>query len=267
LTSGKPSKGLAHVFPEAVWPHWGTLPRGSVCDPCNNYLGQLDNSLINHPFIALALQFHGIPGKKGSTRDTIGFIDRTIHPGAITWPCPEPTPIYDLLGRRTGHDVKLLYPKKFSACKFRRSLHHIAFNLVAMDGVERVYGSEYDEARRYIRKPKRDEEWPIGQHVISLTHLPKKVLGGIYESDVDEYVGLRFFSIVFFVDLLRKGDFTTFLRDHQPPGTLLLEPGLVFPRLEPNGLRRYRVTVCPDSGPEESPSPKFSREIVSGGAK
>jgi hypothetical protein len=97
-----------------------------------------------------------------------------------------------------------------------------------MDGVERVYGSEYDEARRYIRKPKRDEEWPIGQHVISLTHLPKKVLGGIYESDVDEYVGLRFFSIVFFVDLLRKGDFTTFLRDHQPPGTLLLEPGLCF---------------------------------------
>ena len=101
--------------------------------------------------------------------------------------------------------------------KFRRALHHVAFNLTAsISGIDRMYGSEFNPAREYIKRPKGNEEWPFGQYVISLDQIDKVVLGGLYQRNADEYVGLRLYNVAFFVALLSRDGFATFLQNQQP---------------------------------------------------
>ena len=77
LTETQGSCGLAHAIPEALAQNDMVLPRGSVCDPCNNYLGKLDAVLASHPLIALGVQWLRLPGKNGRVRKVVGNVELT----------------------------------------------------------------------------------------------------------------------------------------------------------------------------------------------
>lgn len=231
------------------------LPPGSVCDACNNYLSDLDKTLATHPLIALAIQFHALPGKAGKPRALVGNVDRKVYPYGITIPCMEPEPILDARGKRTGYRVTPLYDRSFDLWKFRRALHHVAFNVVAaMRGVDRVLEPKFDRARRYIRAAQRNENWPFGQYVVSLEQIDKTMLGGLFESDVDEFVGLRLFQMAFFVDLLTEGRLGEFLSTQQPPGTQLIDADAKLPTQPQPGKRRYRFTIVLDESHPDAPN-------------
>ena len=244
-TNGR--EGEAHIFPESLMANEEVLPRGAVCDGCNNYLSDLDKTLATHPLISLAIQFRALPGKRKKARAKVGNVDRKVYPYGITIPCMEPQPILDANGKRTGYKVTPLYDRSFDLWKFRRALHHVAFNLVAaMRGIERVYESKFDRARRYVREAQRTDNWPYGQYVISLEHIDPVMLGGLFESDVDEFVGLRLFQVTFFVDLLTENRLGEFLAAQQPPGTELIDANAKLPSQRPEGSRRYRFTIVLD---------------------
>ena len=252
LEDSRASKGRAHVFPEAVKRNSDVLPIGAVCDACNNYLGELDRIVAAHPFVSLAIQFHGVPGKRGRARDRVGGIDRTIHPGGITMPCTEPTETVSPNGERSWRVQPLLDPS-FDLDRFRRGLHHIALNLVAqMDGVDHVYDSRFDRVREYVRRAKPSERWEYAQYVISLEQIDNIVLGGIYKSEVDEFVGLRVFNVAFFVDLLTVDRLGAFIKATQPAGTIIVGPAYdTRARSRASGGRQYRLAIETDGFTED----------------
>lgn len=262
LEDSSRSKGRAHVFPEAVKHNDDVLPLGAVCDACNNYLGELDNIVAAHPFISLAIQFHAVPGKRRRPRVRVGGIDRTAYPGSITIPCSEPVKVVGRNGDRSWRVQPLLDPS-FDLARFRRGLHHIAFNLVAqMDGIDRVYERPFDRAREYIPRPKPGDCWEYAQYVISLEQIDNVMLGGIYKSDVDEFVGLRFFNTAFFVDLLTVGRLRPFIIAHQPEGTVMVGPDFVTKaQTRAVGHKRYRLTIeLENSGGASPPASRIADE-------
>ena len=64
-------KSAEHVIPEALGCK-ETLPKGYVCDPCNNYFSDLDSNLLLNRYIALTVGTEEIPGKKDKIRRRIG---------------------------------------------------------------------------------------------------------------------------------------------------------------------------------------------------
>jgi HNH endonuclease len=166
LESSDDAKGLAHVIPEGIAANDLTLPRGAVCDSCNTYLGhELDAVMIAHPVLALIIQFLRLPGKDGSVRKRLGNVASDVHPNAITIPCEMPRRVQGSDGRWESVVEPLVDPR-FDFRRFRRALHHVAFNALTLrDGMERALENMYDPVRRYIRQPLQNESWAFVQYV------------------------------------------------------------------------------------------------------
>ncbi|MEW5928941.1 MAG: hypothetical protein AB1941_15885 [Gemmatimonadota bacterium] len=160
------TEGLAHVLPEAVIHNSATLPRGAVCDNCNQYLGSLDEMLVRTPTVAVCVQFYGFPGKRGKPRVEVGGINRQKRPdGQINMQFPVTPTGAEVAedGKHTVH-VALGPPTSFNMLKFRRALHHVALNFLAASlGEETALGSEFDAVRRYVRQPKPREAWSYAE--------------------------------------------------------------------------------------------------------
>jgi hypothetical protein len=219
-TSG--AEGRAHVFPEAIVANEIVLPRGTVCDRCNNYLSELDRVLVLHNHIWPVIQVLGFPGKKGHVRKKLGFMERTDsdHPWRIRVGNED---ISRITFDRSGVHIETKDPVGFDFLKFRRALHHVAFNFLALDcGIEYVTDRRFDQGRRYIRMPKPKEAWPYAQ-VIVQPHGIRSALGvGRVPDAPGEIVVLRIFNDDFFVDLLNTGELHSWARDCLPAGTGLL---------------------------------------------
>jgi hypothetical protein len=204
--------------------------------------------------IALAIQFHAVPGKTGKARAKAGNVDRTVHPYGITIPCDKPSPVYNADGVRTGYTMTPLFPKEFNFPMFRRALHHVAFNLTAaMKGVEAVLEAQYDKARNYVRRPKPHEAWPFAQFVISLDQVPKEVAGALYEGPDDEFICLRMFQLAFFVGLTNPDGLKSFIATQLPAETVLIAPSYEPARIGKAGKARYRFTIVLDEEHPDAP--------------
>lgn len=119
-----------------------------------------------------------IPGKKGAPRRRLGHFARdddaisvrgqsvssiTFAPGSI--------------------DIQLPDPPEFDDLKFRRGLHHMAFNYLAWKkGVNYVLDSRFDAVRNCIRHAKQGEAWPYAQVMYPDDRLNKKLRLTLIES-------------------------------------------------------------------------------------
>jgi hypothetical protein len=226
--------GIAHIFPEALHANDEVLPRGSVCDGCNQYLGRrLDENLIRYPSVALAIQFLATPGKSGKSRKLIGAIEREIpgQPDALFRTFTEKPTIV------TAHDgsrraiVELKCDRQFRMSRFRRALHHVAFNVIAkMEGPAHMLADHWDAARKYIRSPKNEaQSWGFAQLTPSMDSIPHAVQGVRWESGRRELVSLQIFQSMFVVDLMNTGDLEKLAREQDAEyiGPAKQEPHLV----------------------------------------
>jgi hypothetical protein len=183
-----------------------TFPIGTICDKCNQYLGnQLETMLVEHPLISAQIQSYGLPGKKGP-RKKLGVFERLRGEEAlIRFPINAPVPIYEH-GIRVGFRVTPKWNQAFDMDRFSRGLHMVAFNLSALNrGIESAFHRRYDRVREYIRKPKRSERWPFLQ--IIRPHHDVRLVPKVNPMDFDdaEIVRIEYLNATWFVDLLGTG--------------------------------------------------------------
>lgn len=212
LNDSSAAKGVAHIFPEAIFKNDVTLPIGSVCDECNNYLKELDSALIAHNHIWPLIQLIGLPGKKGKPRKKLGFMELSEDAQSLSMKFTQKN-----IGKIsfTGKQVQIHVknPQNFDDKLFRRALHHIAFNaLTFMGGKELMMNNIFNNARKYIRQPKKGEIWPYIQQFPSERQNP--VDAQPIPSTHGLIIRLGIFHDDFYVDLLNTGDLHSWAAAH-----------------------------------------------------
>ncbi len=160
LSTDGPFKSEEHIVPEAMGNNDIVLPRGYVCDPCNNgVLSRLDDELRTSPLFivqwASAVEFT----KQGKLPE-VSLGDITIKrtdPLNVTWianpgsdairagkQCPDGT---------TELHMHTSLPKRFDEVLVARALCKIGLAAVALDfGHEYACSNRFDAARRFICK-------------------------------------------------------------------------------------------------------------------
>jgi HNH endonuclease len=246
LEDSSRSRSVPHVIPEALLKNSVVLPVGAVCDACNHYFGhELDATLVSHPVVSLVVQFLRLPGKRGNVRDRVGLVDSTIYQNTITIACGEPSLTTAEDGTEEATITPLIDPA-FSFRRFRRALHHVGLNTLALkEGVEFVLDRKYDAVRRYIRSPQRTESWPFAQFIDLSVQLEPEVESAIYHDEVSDYQSLHVGNVaVFGVELRGTGSVSDLATANLPKGTIVIPPGFKpRPARASDKSRRYRLNI------------------------
>jgi hypothetical protein len=200
------TKGLAHVLPEAIFTNDIVLPIGVVCDSCNNYLAELDKVLMLHNHIGPIIQILGLPGKSGKVRKKIGHVERNNN--ASHWRIQvKQKDITKFVFDSAGVHVEVKSPSEFDDLKFRRALHHVTLNFLALSrSADYVLDDKFNPARNYIRQPREDEKWPYLQ-VIAKSDENRKIctITEVLEAP-GKTILLQILGDDFYVDLLNTGE-------------------------------------------------------------
>ena len=144
-----------HIFPESLGNDELVLPKGFVCDVCNNQtLSKLDSTLTNFAPIAQLRVIYVSYTKKGKL--PIAYIgDTTIkktRPGHIQFQSQSEivTQIEEQVNGRTKVSFQLT-GGKFEPRLIARAFYKIALGLVALEhGKEYACNSKFDRARGFI---------------------------------------------------------------------------------------------------------------------
>lgn len=78
-TGFKPS--AEHLMPAGLGLHADVvLPRGAVCEPCNNHLGwQVDEALVHLMEVQFIRGLHGVEDQKGKRMTELAIGNGTLH--------------------------------------------------------------------------------------------------------------------------------------------------------------------------------------------
>jgi hypothetical protein len=212
------NSGRAHVFPEALAQNPLTLPQGTVCDQCNNYIGiRLDQNLVRYPLVAFAIQFLGTSGKRGKPRCELGRILRAAGIGdfTLTLSLGEPEPLVTPEGKQRFR-ARVLGDSEFDFLRFRRALHSMALAVVAYtQGAERALEIRYDPVRTYIRQPRpRNLAWPYAQLEPRLQTIPRDLRAGRAGSSAGEIMVMQVFQTLYTVDLINSESLEYWAREN-----------------------------------------------------
>lgn len=232
-------------MPEAIAKNDLVLPIGAVCDHCNQYLSELDTTLVSHPVASLIIQFLQLPGKRGRVRKLVGNVASDVHANGITIPCEEPSFTTASDGSTEARIVPLLAPT-FDLPRFRRALHHVGLNALALrDGVERALDGVYDGVRQYVRKPRIGENWPFVQRIDLAGGVARDVSVLLLRTQHSEFPTLVLGKCaVFGVDLRNTGTLAQVADTHFPEHTRFVDPEYAHrAQSRPTGRKRYRVTI------------------------
>jgi hypothetical protein len=148
-----------HVFPESLAGDQIYLPKGYVCDKCNNGISsQLDNALINfEPIAVLRVQF--TPYTKAGKLPRANFqnmVYEKTDPNHIKITAKDKTALPK--NKKTLEDGQVAFNltwkgKKLDWKLYARAIYKIAFGLIAHDlGHEAVFDAKYQPARDFILK-------------------------------------------------------------------------------------------------------------------
>jgi HNH endonuclease len=69
------SRSVEHIMPESIGSRRRVLPRGVVCDKCNNYFARkVEQPILNHHWMRNLRAWHRVPSKKGKFPSLLGHI-------------------------------------------------------------------------------------------------------------------------------------------------------------------------------------------------
>jgi hypothetical protein len=142
-----------HPVPETLGGR-EALPKGAVCEPCNSYVGRLDQMLRTHPHISAFLVLAGVPGKTGKPRRDMaggreGSAEYDVATGDTRIKTTQP---YVSV---SGTDIYIRHPgSEFDEWQFSRGLHKVGLGMIALRrGVNTALDERFDEVRTYVRRP------------------------------------------------------------------------------------------------------------------
>jgi hypothetical protein len=167
----------------------------------------------------LGIQVLGLAGKKGKPRIDLGWMRR---------PDPARPNVVRIEGRGKnllfleGNRVRIETAEApgWNAGRFRRSLHYLGLNYLALiQGPSFVLQEKFDRVRRYVRSPRPGERWVYGEVRTSnklLSQIGMRQIAGA----PGEIIAIQLFSTAFIVDLLNGTEFGSWLRS-AVPGVLI----------------------------------------------
>ena len=160
LEDSSNATGVEHIIPESLG-YKETLPIGCVCDKCNNYFSDIDNSILHNRPIALKVGTEQIPGKKGKIRNQIGNKLSFSEKDHFSL---ESDPLIISPGKvKESYDFTFSQDNVFDRFKFARGIHKIAFNLYISHKDRRcALNQKFDNLRRYIRFAYKNDFWRYG---------------------------------------------------------------------------------------------------------
>ena len=69
------SRSIEHIMPESIGSRRRVLPKGIVCDDCNNYFARkVEQPILNHSWMRNLRAWHQVPTKKGNYPSLLGNI-------------------------------------------------------------------------------------------------------------------------------------------------------------------------------------------------
>jgi len=72
------SRSVEHIMPESIGSKRRVLPRGVVCDKCNNYFArEVEGPVLSHPSMRNIRAWHQVPNKRGKVPSLRGLIGGT----------------------------------------------------------------------------------------------------------------------------------------------------------------------------------------------
>ena len=153
----------AHVAPECILANEIVLPAGAECAACNSALGTVDRELVKHNRIRGPIMLLAAPGKGRRQRRELGPLRRDPETGDLST-----VPVIRDASWTAG-ELSLQIPgfNELDDLRFRRALHHMAFNYPAHKlGVETVLKPEFDPVRVYVRRPAPSAKWQYAQTLL-----------------------------------------------------------------------------------------------------
>jgi hypothetical protein len=226
----------AHVITQGLGQNDNTFPPGVLCDRCNSYFGtSIEPALLRHPSLAHDMQRLGVPGRDGGPREILGNWRRSPD-GAVLVPMAPPQDWRERGDAQVG--VLPILDPSFDQVRFRRGLHLLAFNKLALMQVTGEAPAEplwdprdarYDAVRSYIRAPRlHTEAWPFLER-----YDPPAVVGNVavrLSSWNGVLIGrIRAYSFEFYVDLMNTGGLPAFAEAEGITPVRLIEPGVRYP--------------------------------------
>jgi hypothetical protein len=170
-----PFTSIEHIFPESIGNKQFILPKGVVCDVCNNgVLAQLDQIIVESPSVATLKQFYCIPNKSGKYTTT-KLTNLKIKPDSNTHVTIHIS--HKKFITFAGNTIKLRgvsppFSKKFY-CNLMRAFYKILLEAIHFDhGYGLSLDKSYDKIRNRILCNK-----PFHGFFIMETHVtPKRIV-------------------------------------------------------------------------------------------
>ena len=169
------SRSVEHIVPESLWNTKHVLPRGVVCDACNNYFSrEVEKPFLESPAISMLRFDQAIPNKRGKIPESKGMmlpgfevIARRHQEGpyGLSVEVP-PSALAYLSSQPFGRFVFATSGEPPKDRVVSRFLAKMALEAMAMKLVPHVKGLEYlvdetqlDELRNFARRG-TPREWP-----------------------------------------------------------------------------------------------------------
>jgi len=182
-SDSKNSKSVEHVIPETLGSKKIVLPKGFVCDKCNNYFSlKVEKPILNHESIRNIRAWYQIPNKKGKmptvsgliAKENIGILMKLYKKGKLEIN-PEKENQRNSLEKQleniyNGKDFspfiyKLdIYPPQKEMSRFlaKMALEFLTYRFLSNESMIDfiINSSHYDTIRNFIRIGKAPEKWP-----------------------------------------------------------------------------------------------------------
>jgi hypothetical protein len=187
----KPSentKGVEHLIPESIGSKKLILPKGLVCDKCNNYFSRkVERPVLSHKSMRNVRGWYQVPNKKGNLPSVLGKIAGTdievnLRKGTngglkikAEKSLEQETVDNYLKGLTTGADVPpLLFTieidppqKEMSRFLAMMALEALALRFSYGSDADRIVGEpSYDLIRNFARYGTGVKEWPYHRQVL-----------------------------------------------------------------------------------------------------
>ncbi|MES0489503.1 MAG: HNH endonuclease [Leptospirales bacterium] len=199
------SKSVEHIMPESIGSKKRVLPRGVVCDKCNNYFARkIEGPVLSHPSMRNLRAWYQVPNKRGkfpSLRGHIGGTDIGIGLRLDQEGKPKVETERSLDSKHLKVEFEAGLPNGFlfsiemkppiremSRFLCKMALETVAETFASVDGgTEEVVDAEfYDNIRTYTRYGTNYTEWPYSQRRI----YPEKTM--MRHPETNEWVQVGF---------------------------------------------------------------------------
>lgn len=212
LRSDRPFRSREHIIPESLGNAEFALPRGVVCDRCNNeVLSTLDAALVDFPAVKFLRTLKGLVNKEGNipasrwgnatiTQPSRGHLVIESNSRKVSQPTAE------------GFKLNLTSGGPIPASRYAliaRDLYKITLGFIYVDhGPEEAFSTKYDELRQVILGERESRHWLAtpkdnphhDQLRLSYQHLQ---LSGGGEA---VWISFDIFGAVFMTEMLIRGE-------------------------------------------------------------